>query len=159
MEIQLIDKFGGGEGAESRRAEMVKQAGRWLDGLERRLKGREWIACADFTVADTLLATALREIRKTDLIDSYPRLKAHHARAQVGWFTLGENIAAGASGVGGQLFGRAGDSHSRPSADGGGGQLPGNSPRTPCAGGNYELITRTGSHRRGHPRAGGTQSD
>ena len=60
MEIQMIDKFGGG-GAENRRAEMVKEAGRWLDGLERRLDGREWIACIDFTVADILLATVLRK--------------------------------------------------------------------------------------------------
>jgi glutathione S-transferase len=81
LEIQLIDKFGGGEGAENRRAAMVKQAGRWLDGLERRLDGREWIACTDFTVADILLATVLREIRKTDLIDPYPRLKDYYARA------------------------------------------------------------------------------
>lgn len=80
MEIQLIDKFGG-EGVEDRRAEMVKEAGRWLAGLESRLDGREWIACADFTVADILLATVLREIRTTDLIDSYPRLKAYYERA------------------------------------------------------------------------------
>jgi glutathione S-transferase len=81
LEIQLIDKFGG-ENTENRRAEMVEQAGRWLDGLERRLDGREWIACADFTVADILLASVLREIRKTDLIDPYPRLKAYYERAQ-----------------------------------------------------------------------------
>ena len=80
LEIQLIDKFGG-ENTENRRAEMVEQAGRWLDGLERRLDGREWIACADFTVADILLASVLREIRKTDLMDPYPRLKAYYARA------------------------------------------------------------------------------
>src|SRR5476651_2598728 len=80
MEIQLIDKFGG-EGVEVRRAAMVKEAGRWLAGLEARLDGREWIACADFTVADILLATVLREIRTTDLMDSYPRLKAYYARA------------------------------------------------------------------------------
>jgi glutathione S-transferase len=80
MEIQLIDKFGG-EGNEDRRAEMVKEAGRWLSGLESRLDDREWIACADFTVADILLATVLREIRTTDLMDSYPRLKAYFARA------------------------------------------------------------------------------
>ena len=49
--------------------------------LERRLDGREWVACADFIVADILLATVLREIRKTDLIDSYPRLNAYYARA------------------------------------------------------------------------------
>lgn len=80
LEIQLIDKFGG-ENTENRRAEMVKQADRWLDGLERHLDGRKWIACADFTVADILLATVLREIRKTNLIDSYPRLKAYYERA------------------------------------------------------------------------------
>ena len=61
---------------------MVKHAGRWLAGLERRLEGREWIACADFTVADILLASVLREIRKTDLMEPYPRLKAYFARAE-----------------------------------------------------------------------------
>ena len=80
LEIQLIDKFGG-ENSENRRAEMAKQAGRWLDGLERRLDGREWIACTDFTVADILLTTVLREIRKTDFMDPYPQLKAYYARA------------------------------------------------------------------------------
>jgi glutathione S-transferase len=38
-------------------------------------------ACADFTVADILLATVLREIRTTDLMNSYPRLKAYDTRA------------------------------------------------------------------------------
>ncbi len=80
MEIQLIDKFGG-EGDEGRRAEMVKETGRWLSGLESRLDDREWIACADFTVADILLASVLREIRTTDLMDSHPRLTAYYARA------------------------------------------------------------------------------
>src|SRR5215470_20084886 len=86
LEFQLIDKFDGGKGAEDRRAEMVKQADRWLDGLERRLDGREWIACADFTVADILLASVLREIRKTDLIDPHPRLKDYaRALARPAW--------------------------------------------------------------------------
>ena len=80
MEIQLIDKFGDGSTAE-RRKRLVKEAGRWFDGLERRLEGREWIACPEFTVADILLAAVLREIRKTDLIDPYPRLKDYYARA------------------------------------------------------------------------------
>jgi glutathione S-transferase len=80
LEIQLIDKFGG-DGAEKRRPEMVKEAGRWLDGLERRLEDREWIACTDFTVADILLVSVLREVRKTDLIDPYQRLKAYYTRA------------------------------------------------------------------------------
>jgi glutathione S-transferase len=63
------------------RAQWVKLANRLFDGLERRLDGREWIACAEFTVADILLATVLRDIRKTDLMASYPRLKEFYARA------------------------------------------------------------------------------
>jgi glutathione S-transferase len=63
------------------RALWVKLANRVLGGLERRLDGREWIACADFTVADILLATVLRDIRKTDLMAAYPRLKDFYARA------------------------------------------------------------------------------
>ena len=81
MEIQLIDKFGSGGDAETRRAEMVKAANRWFEGVERRLEGRDWIACADFTIADILLATVLRDIRKTDLLAPYPRLTAYYARA------------------------------------------------------------------------------
>ena len=37
-------------------AELPKLAGRWLGDVERRLEGREWIACADFTVADIMSA-------------------------------------------------------------------------------------------------------
>jgi glutathione S-transferase len=59
----------------------LKIAKRWLDGLERRLDGREWIACEEFTVADILLATVLREVRTTDLMAPYPRLKDYFARA------------------------------------------------------------------------------
>ena len=42
---------------------MVKEANRWFGGLERRLERRDWIACADFTMADILLATVLRDIQ------------------------------------------------------------------------------------------------
>src|SRR5262245_46522210 len=45
FEIQMIDGGMGGVGARERRATLVKEAGRWLTGLERRLDGREWIAC------------------------------------------------------------------------------------------------------------------
>jgi glutathione S-transferase len=80
-EIQMIDAFGGGEASNSRRPALVKQAERRLADLEGRLDGREWIACADFTVADILLAAVLRQVRKIGLIDPYPRLKAYYARA------------------------------------------------------------------------------
>jgi len=39
------------------------------------------LLCADFTVADFLIATDLRQIRTTDLMNSYPRLKNCYARA------------------------------------------------------------------------------
>jgi glutathione S-transferase len=63
------------------RALWVKLANRVLDGLERRLDGCEWIACEEFTAADILLATVLRNIRTTDLMAPYPRLKEFYARA------------------------------------------------------------------------------
>ena len=64
-----------------------KEAHRWLGGLERRLTGREWIACDMFTVADILLASVLRAERDTDLLDPYPHLQAYRARclAQPAW--------------------------------------------------------------------------
>ena len=63
------------------RALWVELTNRFLGGVERRLDGREWIACAEFTVADILLASVLREIRTTDLMAPYPRLKDFYARA------------------------------------------------------------------------------
>ena len=81
FEMTMIDIGMRGDGAREGRATLVKEAGRWFDGLERRLDGREWIACDEFTVADILLATVLREVRNTDLMEPYPRLKAYYARA------------------------------------------------------------------------------
>ncbi len=80
LELILIDKFGGGE-KNSRRPDMIKEAKKCLGWLEDRLEGRDWIATADFTVADLLLATVLRQIRHTDLLNSFPLLKAYYARA------------------------------------------------------------------------------
>ena len=54
---------------------------RVLDGVNRRLEGRDWIATDDFTIADLLLASVLRQIRHTDLMDDYPNVKAFYARA------------------------------------------------------------------------------
>ncbi|WP_352770123.1 glutathione S-transferase C-terminal domain-containing protein [Mesorhizobium sp. M0768] len=59
----------------------MEDAHRWFAGLERRLEGREWIACEIFTVADILLTTVLRQVGHTDLLDPYPRLSAYYARA------------------------------------------------------------------------------
>ena len=62
--------------------EVHKLALRWLGDVERRLEDREWIACADFTVADIMMASVLRGIRKTDLMKPFPRVKAYYERCQ-----------------------------------------------------------------------------
>jgi glutathione S-transferase len=78
--IDLIEIFDNDRAAGEVAAEVRTLAGRWLGGVERRLEGRDWIACADFTVADILMASVLRSIRKTDLMDPYPRIKAYYDR-------------------------------------------------------------------------------
>src|SRR5688500_15527962 len=60
--------------------EVRKLAHRWLADLERRLADRTWVACADFTVADIMMAGVLRNVRKTDLLDPFPKTKAYRDR-------------------------------------------------------------------------------
>jgi len=81
FEMSMIKIGVRGEGAKEGLESLRKEAKRWLAGLERRLEGREWIACDMFTVADILLATTLRQSCKTDLVDPYPQLKEYCARA------------------------------------------------------------------------------
>ena len=78
--IDLIEMFDSGKTAPKLHAEVRKLAGRWLGDVERRLEHREWIACADFTVADIMMACVLRGIRKTDLMEPFPRVKAYYQR-------------------------------------------------------------------------------
>ena len=78
--LDFIDIFDKDHAAGPVRAEVRKVAVRWLEGVEARLDGRDWIACADFTVADLMMACVLRSIRKTDLMDPFPRLKGYYAR-------------------------------------------------------------------------------
>jgi glutathione S-transferase len=58
------------------RAWFVKWAQRvFTQPREKRLDGREYLACEDFTVADILMTMVLWEIRKTDLMDGFPEVK------------------------------------------------------------------------------------
>jgi glutathione S-transferase len=68
--------------AAERRKGLVQWTNRVLGNLEQWLHGREWVAAADFTVADILVASVLREIRKTDLLAPYPNTTAYFVRAQ-----------------------------------------------------------------------------
>jgi glutathione S-transferase len=78
--IDMIGIFDSGKAAQRLHAEVPKLARRWFGDVERRLEGREWIACADFTVADIMMAGVLRGIRKTDLMEPFPRLEAYYKR-------------------------------------------------------------------------------
>jgi glutathione S-transferase len=55
-------------------------ANRWLSDVERRLEGREWIACDELTAADLMMAGVLRYIRKSDLMAPYANVTAYYAR-------------------------------------------------------------------------------
>lgn len=81
-EIQMIHGFFGVEKNKERLEFLNGWAARVLGGLEKRLEGREWIACEEFTVADILVTCVLREIRKLDLMKPYPRVSEYYARAQ-----------------------------------------------------------------------------
>ena len=78
--LDFLGMFDSDKAAPRLHAEVPRLAGRWLGDIERRLEGREWIACADFTVADIMMAGVLRSIRKTELMDPVPRVKAYYER-------------------------------------------------------------------------------
>jgi glutathione S-transferase len=80
--LDMIGIFDSGKVAQELHEQVPQLARRWLGDVERRLEGREWIACADFTVADIMMAGVLRGIRKTDLMDTFPRLKTYFERCQ-----------------------------------------------------------------------------
>jgi glutathione S-transferase len=78
--IETIEIFDQDKTATKVLAETRKLAARWFGDVERRLEGREWIALPEFTVADIALASVLRTIRQTDLMDPYPRIKSYYER-------------------------------------------------------------------------------
>ncbi|HEU4404148.1 MAG TPA: glutathione S-transferase family protein [Polyangiaceae bacterium] len=80
--LDLIEIFDNDKAAPKLKTEVRKLAGRWLGDLERHFEGREWVACAEFTVADIMMAGVLRTIRKTDLMAPYPRVKAYYERCR-----------------------------------------------------------------------------
>jgi glutathione S-transferase len=80
MCIDTIEIFDSGKAAPTLHAEARKLAERWLGDVDRHLQDREWIACADFTVADIMMANVLRSIRKSDLMAPFPKLKAYYDR-------------------------------------------------------------------------------
>ena len=80
--LDLIGMFDSDKTAHQLHAEVPKLARRWLSDVDQRLQDCEWIACTEFTVADIMMAGVLRGIRKNDLMDPFPKLKAYYDRCQ-----------------------------------------------------------------------------
>ena len=78
--IETIEIFDEEKTANKVLAETKKLAARWFRDVERRLEDREWLALPEFTVADIALASVLRTIRKTELMDPFPRIKRYYER-------------------------------------------------------------------------------
>ena len=78
--LKLMDMGAMGDPGDARDF-LIGWTRRVLDGVNRRLEGRDWIAADDFTIPDLLLASVLRQIRHTDLLDGYPNVKAFYERA------------------------------------------------------------------------------
>lgn len=79
--LLLFDGGSFGEFPNDLRENIIAWMERTFGGAELRLEGREWIAADEFTVADILLASVLRAVRKTELLDQYPNLRAFRSRA------------------------------------------------------------------------------
>ena len=80
MGLDLIEIFDSGKAAPQLHTETRKLVGRFLGDLERQIRDGEWIAGAEFSVADIMMANVLRSIRKTDLMQPFPRLVGYYER-------------------------------------------------------------------------------
>lgn len=78
--LDLIDIFDSEKAAHKVKTEVRKIAERWLGHVARHLEDRAWIASDEFTAADIMMAGVLRGIRKTDMMERYPKVKAYYAR-------------------------------------------------------------------------------
>jgi glutathione S-transferase len=78
--IDIAEIFDSEKAAVTLHTEVRKLAARWLGDVDQRLADRTWIACADFTVADIMMTSVLRTIRKTELMRPFPRLEAYYER-------------------------------------------------------------------------------
>ena len=80
MCLDLVEIFDSGKSAPQLHEQARSFASKWLGDVERQLEHREWLAGADFTVADIMMASVLRSIRKTDMLKPLPRLTAYYER-------------------------------------------------------------------------------
>jgi glutathione S-transferase len=77
MQTKTVD-----DTARERRAGFVNWADRGLGGLETWLGDHAYVAGADFTVADILMTTVLRQARRAGLLAKYPRAEAFRQKCE-----------------------------------------------------------------------------
>jgi glutathione S-transferase len=65
-----------------RRANLLKVADRALTGLETWLGEHAYVTGAEFTVADILMTTVLRQARRVGLLAKYPRCEAYRQECE-----------------------------------------------------------------------------
>ncbi|QSQ18302.1 glutathione S-transferase family protein [Myxococcus landrumensis] len=82
-QILMIDLIGASDptGAQ-RRPGLVKYAERVLGALEVWLEEREYLVGGEFTVADILMATVLREVRNAGVLEGFPKVSAYRDRCE-----------------------------------------------------------------------------
>lgn len=82
MDLQTIDVFRAREAwTKEARPGTVAFVEKRLTHLDAAMDDGEWLA-GPFSVADIVMVTVLREVRHTDILDGYPRLKAYKQRGE-----------------------------------------------------------------------------
>jgi glutathione S-transferase len=76
----LVLGWTSGDGCGAHREFMLGWANRVLGNLQRWLEGREFIATAEFSVADILMAHVLANVHDEALLDAHPTVAAYRAR-------------------------------------------------------------------------------
>ena len=83
FQIAMIDLFNSGDPAEqARRAGLLKWAERVLGAVEEWLSARPYLCGEDFTVADILMTTVLREVRGSEVLAGFPRVRAYQQKCE-----------------------------------------------------------------------------
>lgn len=78
--LDMLAIFDGTDATQKVKAGVTGVLQRFLGDLDRRLKGRDWVASDEFSAADIMMAGVLRVARKSDLYEPFPRVKAYYAR-------------------------------------------------------------------------------
>jgi glutathione S-transferase len=81
-QLFAIDKFSPNPSAEARRPSVVETVQRRLASLDKELAARPFLMGDAFSASDILMATVLRIVQHTELLDAVPNVAAYKARCE-----------------------------------------------------------------------------